>query len=78
MSRGGDDSTLPDLTGLSARDAVRRLARLGCTTRLSGEGFVVGQEPAPGSPLPREGGVTLSLAMTPPVQRAALGDEGAR
>ncbi|HEY7790896.1 MAG TPA: penicillin-binding protein [Vicinamibacterales bacterium] len=41
-------SGLPDLTGLSARDAMQALAHLGMTAQLSGDGTVVAQDPAPG------------------------------
>ena len=40
--------TIPDLHGLSAREAVRQLVKLGVTARLSGDGFVASQDPAPG------------------------------
>jgi cell division protein FtsI (penicillin-binding protein 3) len=43
----------PDLRGLSARDALRTLARLGVTARLHGAGIVVDQTPAAGTPLER-------------------------
>ena len=43
--------TVPDLRGLSAREAVRRLVKLGLTARVSGDGAVVSQTPQPGSPI---------------------------
>jgi cell division protein FtsI (penicillin-binding protein 3) len=43
--------TLPDLTGLSAREAVQTLSKLGLLTRASGDGFVVSQDPPAGAPL---------------------------
>jgi membrane peptidoglycan carboxypeptidase len=43
--------TVPDVRGLGAREAARRLTRLGVLVRLSGDGRVVDQRPAPGSPL---------------------------
>jgi cell division protein FtsI (penicillin-binding protein 3) len=46
---GGTDAVFPDLEGLSARDAVRVLARLGLSPRLHGAGRVVEQRPAAGS-----------------------------
>jgi cell division protein FtsI (penicillin-binding protein 3) len=46
-----DPGTLPDLRGTSAREAVTRLARLGVSASMSGDGFVVSQEPAAGAPL---------------------------
>jgi membrane peptidoglycan carboxypeptidase len=61
----GDPSLLPDLRGLSAREATQVLAQLGLTPRLRGAGVVIDQEPAPGSPLERGASCTLVL------QRAA-------
>jgi cell division protein FtsI (penicillin-binding protein 3) len=51
----------PDLRGLSARDALRTLAKLGVTARLEGAGIVVEQTPAPGAPLERGTSCTLQL-----------------
>jgi len=50
---GGDtgESGFPDLRGLSAREAVRALARLGLFARLHGTGVVIEQQPEPGSPI---------------------------
>jgi cell division protein FtsI (penicillin-binding protein 3) len=59
---------VPDLRGMSARDAVRTLARLGLTARLRGTGIVVEQTPAPGSALER--GVTCTLVLDRDVSRA--------
>jgi cell division protein FtsI (penicillin-binding protein 3) len=42
---------MPDLRGLSARDALRSLTRVGLTARLNGAGFVLEQSPAAGSVL---------------------------
>ena len=42
---------VPDLRGLSARDAIRTLAKLGLTARLHGTGVVSEQKPEPGTPL---------------------------
>jgi membrane peptidoglycan carboxypeptidase len=52
---------VPDLTGLGAREAIRLLARLGCTAQLRGAGVVVDQSPAPGTPL--DSGVTVMLTL---------------
>lgn len=60
-----DDSVLPDLTGLSARDAVRRLVHLGWEPRLRGSGFVVQQSVAPGTPAGRGGVCSLTLSRRP-------------
>jgi cell division protein FtsI (penicillin-binding protein 3) len=45
------DDVMPDLRGLSAREALRALTKLGMTARMSGDGFVLEQSPAAGSPL---------------------------
>ena len=42
---------MPDLRGQSAREALRILARLGSSARLSGQGVVIEQSPAAGEPL---------------------------
>jgi cell division protein FtsI (penicillin-binding protein 3) len=42
---------VPDVAGLSAREATHELARVGLSLRLAGDGFVIGQTPAAGSPL---------------------------
>jgi cell division protein FtsI (penicillin-binding protein 3) len=55
------DNVVPDLRGLSARDAVRRLSQLGSSARLRGKGVVVDQTPAAGTTLER--GVTFSLSL---------------
>ena len=44
-------SAFPDLRGLSARDALRRLAKAGLAAQMSGDGYVVSQDPAPGAPI---------------------------
>jgi len=41
----------PDLRGMSARDAIRTLARIGVTPRLRGAGLVIDQQPEPGAVL---------------------------
>jgi membrane peptidoglycan carboxypeptidase len=43
--------TVPDVRGMSARDAMRALAVVGLSPRVTGDGFVVSQEPAPGTPI---------------------------
>ena len=44
-----DDSLMPDLRGMSARDALKRLVALGIRPRINGKGVVVGQQPAIGA-----------------------------
>jgi len=43
--------TVPDVRGLSARDAMRKLAKAGLSTQMTGDGYVVSQDPAPGEPV---------------------------
>ena len=66
------ETGLPDLRGMSAREAVRELARLGLTARMQGIGVVVDQSPVAGSPL--EPGGTCTLVLN---RRAALRPAGA-
>jgi cell division protein FtsI (penicillin-binding protein 3) len=60
-SASADAAFVPDLRGMGARDALRRLARLGLGVRVEGSGVVVAQTPAPGTPL--EPGVTCTLVL---------------
>jgi cell division protein FtsI (penicillin-binding protein 3) len=57
--------TMPDLRGLSAREALRTLTSLGMTARISGDGLVVRQTPAPGALLQTGAGSQLELARRP-------------
>jgi cell division protein FtsI (penicillin-binding protein 3) len=43
--------TVPDVRGLGAREAARRLARLGLVPRITGDGMVIDQDPVPGTAL---------------------------
>lgn len=63
MSDGGG---LPDLRGLSARDALRELARLGMSAKMHGAGVVIEQTPAPGSLIEPGAACTLVLDRRPP------------
>ncbi len=58
---------MPDLRGLSAREALKALSRIGMTARLTGDGFVVEQNPGPGAALVRGDVCALTL------DRRALG-----
>jgi cell division protein FtsI (penicillin-binding protein 3) len=66
----GPPGTMPDLHGLSAREALRRMMRLGITARVEGNGFVVSQEPPAGAPLDSvsSGRVTLARTVARPEQ----------
>jgi cell division protein FtsI (penicillin-binding protein 3) len=61
---------LPDLTGMSARDAVRVLSRLGLKPVLHGEGLVVNQRPAAGADVASGATATLWLRRQRPVGTA--------
>jgi cell division protein FtsI (penicillin-binding protein 3) len=52
---------MPDVRGLSARDALRALTRVGLTARMSGDGFVLEQSPAPGAVLAPGNACVLKL-----------------
>lgn len=74
--RAGAETGLPDLSGMSAREALRALARLGLTARMQGAGVVVQQQPAAGSPFEPGATCTLVLNRRPaPRPNGAIGDE---
>jgi MoxR-like ATPase len=58
---------MPDLYGLSAREALRMLTQLGVAARISGDGFVLQQSPIAGSPLVRGESAVLKLGRRLPV-----------
>jgi membrane peptidoglycan carboxypeptidase len=62
----------PDLTGMSAREALRVLARLGLLVRLHGAGVVAQQTPAAGTPI--DAAVTAVLRLE---RRLSDGEDGA-
>ncbi|MGH9176232.1 MAG: penicillin-binding transpeptidase domain-containing protein, partial [Vicinamibacterales bacterium] len=64
----GDEALVPDLRGMSAREALRTLARIGLSGRLRGRGVVIEQTPAAGAPLER--GTTCTLVLDRDVSRA--------
>ncbi len=47
----GGLAVMPDVTGLSARTAMRVLSGLGLDVRIKGSGFATAQSPEPGSPI---------------------------
>jgi cell division protein FtsI (penicillin-binding protein 3) len=67
----GPAGTMPDLRGLSARDAVRRLTGLGVSSSVNGDGFVVDQRPLPGTPVTSGDSARLTLKRTPPLRDAS-------
>ncbi|HET7220331.1 MAG TPA: penicillin-binding protein [Vicinamibacterales bacterium] len=62
------DGYMPDLRGLSAREALRTITNIGLTPKFKGSGFVLDQQPAPGSVLiPGDAcTVTLGRQLAPP------------
>ena len=71
----GQDTVVPDLRGMSARNAIRTLAQLGLVARIEGRGLVVEQTPAAGTPLER--GITCALVLDRDPSRLA-GASGAQ
>jgi len=65
----GGMTVMPDVTGLSAREAVRVLTSVGLTVRPRGTGFVVKQSPSAGEPIDPGSWSLLEL------QRAVSTDE---
>ncbi|HEY7499952.1 MAG TPA: penicillin-binding protein, partial [Vicinamibacterales bacterium] len=65
------DGVMPDLRGLSARDATRALTSLGMTARLTGSGFVIEHSPAAGTVLVSGTACVLKLGRQPPVSPGA-------
>ena len=57
----GAPGQVPDVTGMSARDAIRQLMKGGLNARLSGDGVVVSQDPPAGTPL--EPGMVCRLVL---------------
>jgi membrane peptidoglycan carboxypeptidase len=55
---------VPNVRGLSAREALRVLGRAGLTSRVAGDGVVVTQAPEAGTPLDRGGVISLQLKRT--------------
>jgi cell division protein FtsI/penicillin-binding protein 2 len=70
----GGRTLMPDVRGLSAREALRVLGAAGLSVRLAGSGVVTAQTPDPGTPIDAGGLSVLQL------RRAIRGDEtgGAR
>jgi cell division protein FtsI (penicillin-binding protein 3) len=56
---------MPDLLGLGAREALRRLTRIGLTARINGDGFVIKQLPLAGSPVVYGDASVLTLGRRP-------------
>ena len=66
VSRVADgDGTVPDLSGMSAREAVGTLVKIGLTAHVSGDGFVVSQWPEAGAPIATDGVCRVVLERLP-------------
>jgi cell division protein FtsI (penicillin-binding protein 3) len=61
----GPANTVPDLRGMSARDALRTLVKIGMNAHVSGDGFVVSQEPEAGAPIEADAVCRLVLDRWP-------------
>jgi cell division protein FtsI/penicillin-binding protein 2 len=78
--------TMPDLVGLTVREALRELTRRQVMPKIVGHGSVVRQSPAPGTPLPLTGpcvlrceprrGAAITAWLGPGVPRARLAGAG--
>jgi beta-lactam-binding protein with PASTA domain len=58
---------MPDLRGLSAREALKALSGIGMTAKMTGDGFVLGQDPEAGGALVRGNACTLTLGRRVPM-----------
>jgi cell division protein FtsI (penicillin-binding protein 3) len=65
-----EPGTVPDLRGMSARQAMRKLTQFGLSARMQGDGFVVAQDPQAGTPIV-EGGVCRLVLARPVVRQNA-------
>lgn len=57
-----EPGTVPDVRGLSARAAMRKLTQFGLRARLQGDGFVTSQDPLPGTAVAEGTVCRLTLA----------------
>jgi beta-lactam-binding protein with PASTA domain len=55
---------MPDLRGLSGREALRAAVKLGLIARVEGTGFVVAQDPPAGTALDTVSGCRVTLGRT--------------
>lgn len=68
-----DTDIIPDLRGLTLREAVQKARRHGVLPQIDGWGRVVSQQPAPGSVMGE--GTRLSLVLSPATREALIADE---
>ena len=62
---GASCCSMPDVHGLSARQALAVLGRLRLGVRVHGVGLVAGQDPPPGTPVGRDTTAVLHLERHP-------------
>ena len=67
----GGPAVMPDLRGLSAREALRIVATTGMSARVSGTGFVSAQYPDAGDPIEQGTTGLLVLARDPALREEA-------
>jgi membrane peptidoglycan carboxypeptidase len=65
-----DNGLMPDLSGLSMREALRVLGRIGMRAQPTGDGFVLEQAPRPGEPIVRGDACVLRLGRRMPAAPA--------
>jgi cell division protein FtsI (penicillin-binding protein 3) len=70
------EGLMPDLRGLSAREALRISSQLGLSARMRGDGVVVDQSPAPGTAVERGATCDLVLRRERPNAAAEGGSKG--
>jgi cell division protein FtsI/penicillin-binding protein 2 len=68
-----DLSHMPDVRGLTMREAVRILGQVGLQAQLSGTGAVISQTPLPGAPILSGERASLELKLTRPAAPAPAG-----
>jgi cell division protein FtsI/penicillin-binding protein 2 len=68
----GAPPAMPDLSGMSAREAMRKLTTVGLTARISGDGFVVSQDPPAGARLEPGGVSRVTLERSPARQPSGV------
>jgi cell division protein FtsI (penicillin-binding protein 3) len=69
----GGQALVPDVRGLSARDALRILTAAGLNMRMAGSGVVTAQTPAAGTPLDRGSWGLLQFGRDAPAAQAPRG-----
>lgn len=62
----GTPGLMPDLRGVSSRQALRDITQVGLTARVSGSGVVVRQFPEPGAPVEPGGWASIELQRVQP------------